>query len=60
MHFGRREIPNSWKLARLTIVPTLGKDPVEMGSYSSIAQINQDTKFLTDIIAKCFHYIRKT
>lgn len=45
-------IPESWKEARIIVLPKPGKDPSLVGSYRPISLINHDAKVFATVLAK--------
>ena len=48
-----RNFPNSFSEASIILIPKPDKDPTKKENYSSILQINIDTKIFNKILAKC-------
>lgn len=47
-----RQVPNSFLMAHVTVLPKPGKDPTDCSSYRPICLLNLDLKLLAKIIAK--------
>lgn len=45
------EIPDTWKIAKIVVIPKPGKDPASPQSYRLISLLNIDYKMLTSILA---------
>lgn len=46
-----QQIPNSFLLAHVTVLPKVGKDPTKCTSYKPVSMLNLDLKFLAKIVA---------
>lgn len=46
------KIPETWKEARIIVLPKLGKDPKEVGTYRPISLLNHEAKIFASILAR--------